>query len=145
LLSQEHYDVVVKTVIPNAVRVRTLGTFDIFTVQAPVFYSSDESDIVFSPEETKTDDSATVSTTVTIGCAPAGVLYAGVNPGVRDVAVTYATRMGGLANLEIVEGDGQTGLPGQRLDAQALLVRAVDPCGTPISGQAVSWSAPPTA
>jgi uncharacterized protein (TIGR03437 family) len=144
LLSAEHYDVDIKAVIPNAVRVRALGTFDIPTVQAPVFYSSDESDVVFSPAETKTDNSATVSTTVTVGCAPEGVLYAGVNPGVRDVAVTYTTRLGPLAVVEVVAGDGQTGLPAQRLDDQALVVRASDACGTPIVGQAVSWAVSPS-
>ncbi len=144
LLSEEHYDVEIRTVIPNAVRVRALGTFDIPTVQAPVFYSSDESDVVFSPSETKTDSTATVSTTVTLGCAPEGVLYGGVNPGVRDVAVTYTTRMGPMASLVGEAGDGQTGLPGQRLDDQALIVRASDACGTPIVGQAVAWSVDPS-
>ena len=43
-----------------------------------------------------------------------------------------------------MQGNGQSGGPGQRLEQEALVVQATDTCSNPISGQTVDWAVLPS-
>ncbi|MBI1358460.1 MAG: hypothetical protein GC160_29335 [Acidobacteria bacterium] len=105
----------------------------------PVFFSSNQN-IEFSPSVAITPANGLATSSLTFGCPGGdGEIRVGPQPGTAILRIPVEVRTGGPALLTRVQGDGQTGAPGERLDKVALVVRLTDRCFNPARGRQVTW------
>ena len=99
-------------------------------------------DATLSPPADVTDSGGVARTSVTLGCNP-GTIRAQSPSGGPEVSVSYTVTAGAAGLMTKVQGDNQSGSPGQLLNQVALVVRLSDICGTPASRIPVGWSVDP--
>ncbi len=105
----------------------------------PVFFTSNQN-IIFEPPVALSTISGRASTTATFGCPGGnGIISVGPRPGAANIRVRVEVRTGGPAQLVRLQGDGQTGAPGERLDKIAVVAQLTDRCLNPITRKLVSW------
>ena len=109
----------------------------------PMFFASNQN-IQFSPSVAITPGNGIATSTLTFGC-PGGLgeIRVGPQPGTTTLRIPVEILTGGPALLTRVQGDGQKGAPGERLDKVALVVRLTDRCFNASRGRQVRWRVDP--
>ncbi len=143
LLTSDTLTVTAGAVQTGTVRVRTLNIDGDPVAVSPVFYSSSSPGVTFAPAQVFSDANGEAGTTIGFGCRGAGEINVGRIVGTTDLTVNFSTVTGSLSTLRVLQGNGQSGGPGQRLDQEALVVQATDTCSNAISGQTVNWAVVP--
>ena len=144
LLTASSLTVTAGAVQTGTVRVRTLNIDGDPVAVSPVFFSSSSPGVTFAPAQVFSDANGEAGTTIGFGCRGSGVINVGRIAGTTDLSVSFSTVTGSLSTLRILQGNGQSGGPGQRLEQEALVVQATDTCSNPISGQTVDWAVLPS-
>ena len=123
----------------DAVTARALGSSGEGVAGAEVFFFS-ENDVTFDPPSAVSDACGDATTTVVLGCNAKGEgeLKAGLADGVEMDKLRFESEAGELAGLFKVQGDNQSGSPGQRL-SRALLIRTGDVCENGIAKVPLRW------
>ena len=123
----------------DAVTARALGSGDQGVAGTEVFFFS-ENDVTFDPPSVISDARGDATTTVILGCnrRGEGELQAGLVDGVEMDKLNFESEAGELAGLFKVQGDNQSGSPGQRL-SRALLIRTGDVCENGIAKVPLTW------
>ena len=123
----------------DAVTARAVGSGGQGVAGAEVFFFSDH-DVTFDPLSVISDTRGDATTTVILGCnrRGQGELKAGLVDGVQLDKINFDSEAGELAGLFKVQGDNQSGSPGQRL-SRALLIRTGDVCENGIRRVPLTW------
>ena len=123
----------------DAVTARALGSSGQGVAGAEVFFFS-ENDVTFDPPSAISDIRGDATTTVILGCnrRGEGELMAGLADGVEMDKLNFESEAGELAGLFKVQGDNQSGSPGQRL-SRALFIRTGDVCENGIRRVPLTW------
>ena len=130
--------------IEDPIRVRAVDDESNAVSGVAVFFSSTRDDVVFDPPVGVTNLSGQTQTIVTLGCTRGlGNIRIGVDPDVSKATVTYDADTGLPSVMTKTNGDNQSGAPGERLGAAALVARVTDVCGNGARSQSVSWSVNP--
>jgi len=128
--------------VPGGIVVEALDISNQPTFGAAVFFSSNLN-VTFSPSVAISGARGLASVDLTFGCpGGTGVARVGTQPGLGAILVNLDVDVAGT-RLAMLQGDGQAGRPGQRLEEQALVVQLGDDCLNPISGEQVFWSVDP--
>ncbi len=139
-VSPAEVDVPVNEPVLDVVRVRATSAG--LPVQGVEVYFFSTDDVIIESPVAVTDGLGIASTTVTMGCGNddgrARVDF-GLSPDDSDGFARLLAEPGPFARIIKIQGDGQSGAPGQMLSGQALLARTADICGTTITGQPVTW------
>lgn len=107
-----------------------------------IFFRSTQ-DISFNPAVVSTNLSGEATTDVVFGCpAASGTIQIGLSSTSTQATIGYQASNGPLSQLQIVQGNMQSGSPGVRLP-QALVVRTADVCGNPVPNTQVAWGVNP--
>ncbi|HSH16817.1 MAG TPA: hypothetical protein VLD18_12325, partial [Verrucomicrobiae bacterium] len=125
----------------NAIAVRA-SKADATVLPGTLIAFSTSQDAVFSPPADVTDNDGIARTSVTLGCNSGSVRVASPFGG-PELTVSYSVTAGAAGQMTKVQGDNQSGMPGQLLNQVALVVRLSDICGTPASRIPVGWSVEP--
>ena len=143
VLSDDRLEGMVGETLPDPIRVRAVDDESNAVTGVAVFFSSSR-DVTFDPPVAVTNLSGQAETIVTLGCARGlGTIRIGVDPDVTKTTIPYTASTGLPSLMTKTNGDNQSGAPGERLTAAALVVTVSDVCGNGASGQAVSWSVNP--
>ena len=123
----------------DAVTARAVGSGGQGVAGAEVFFFSDH-DVTFDPPSVISDTRGDATTTVILGCNRRGEgnLKAGLVDGVQLDKLNFESEAGELAGLFKVQGDNQSGSPGQRL-SRALLIRTGDVCENGVRRVPLTW------
>jgi len=137
-------DLLLNTVHTDAINVRASADGQP-SPNTPVYFWSDETDVTINPAMAVANAFGEASTSISVGCTFQGRarFFIGLDPSDSLATVIFKGDFGPLAVLEIVRGNDQKGVPRQRLDQDALVVRTEDSCGTGIDLQPVSWKVNP--
>lgn len=139
LLSDSQISVLAGNTIENAVVVETRGFDGSLVSGAPVYFSSNRN-IEFDPEVALSGVDGRASTDATFGCpGGTGFINVGSRPGSIELRVPVNVRIGGDRKLTKLQGDGQAGTPGERLDRLALVAQLTDVCLAPLTRELVQW------
>lgn len=130
--------------VAGGIRVRALNEASEPVPGASIFFRSAQGpEIIFNPAVATTNLSGEATTAVTFQCpARNGSIQVGLTATSTQATIAYQAGNGQLAQLQILQGDGQSGSPGVRM-GQALLIRTADVCGNPVPGTPVSWGVNP--
>ena len=129
--------------VEDAIRVEAFNELDLPQAGAPIYFSSDQN-ITFDPPVAITDAGGETYTSLTFGCpGGSGRVNVGVRPGLTVARVDVEIGTGEPNVLSKLQGDGQSGVPGERLSDKALVVLVSDRCFNPGRGQPVSWRVEP--
>jgi uncharacterized protein (TIGR03437 family) len=129
--------------LPQAIRVRARNEDGLPVPGAFVFFRADDPGVQFAASPVLTNADGVAEATVTFNCpASPGIIQVGLSAQSTELSFTYRITGGAFASLATDQGDNQSGEPGERLPL-ALVVRAEDVCGTPLSGVPVSWTVEP--
>ncbi len=133
----------VGSTIQNGLRVRALNTQQEPVPGATIYFRSGQ-DVTFMPAVTTTNLSGEAVTDVIIGCptTPSGTIQIGLTATSTQATIGFQAGSGPLAQLQILQGNNQTGSPGVRM-GQALLIRTADVCGKPVPNVPVAWGVNP--
>ena len=143
LLTDEMLEVHVGQTIEDGVQVRAFDVDGARVSGAIISFSSDK-DVKFDPEMDTTLSNGVAETTLTLSCRTGpGTIHISASPGTGSVSVPFLAGTGPAASMSKDQGDNLTGIPGQLLDSQALVVQLADECGNPVSGVDVSWAVDP--
>jgi uncharacterized protein (TIGR03437 family) len=131
----------------DAIQVRALTTGD-DPQPAPnttvYFFPLSPGEITIEPMVAQTDGEGIASVTVTVGCNANPVsVGVGLMPDDPFLDLQVRPLAGQFSQMTIVQGDNQSGAPGQPLNAQALVARTSDACGLPLAQQNVTWKVKP--
>ena len=129
----------------DAVRVRAVTNQGDPVQNATVyFFQVSPGELTIDPPFAKTNAEGIASATLTVGCNAEPVVV-GVNfePDVTLLDLQVRPEGGSFASMVKVQGDGQSGAPGQPLNAMALVAQTSDECGLPVTQQDVSWRVKP--
>ncbi|MBI1354290.1 MAG: hypothetical protein GC160_08085 [Acidobacteria bacterium] len=127
---------------PTGIRVRAVNDSNEPVPGATIFFRS-SADLSFSPAVVTSNVSGEAVTTVTFGCpSRTGTIQIGLTAVSTEATLDFQANNGPLAQLQVLQGDGQSGSPGVRM-GQALLVRTADVCGNPVPNTAVAWGVNP--
>ncbi len=139
LVSDEEVEIRVDQPVIDAIRV--VAITESLPVQGVDVYFWSDDDIVIDPPMVKTDGGGVASATLTLGCNSNGraKVFFGLKPDVKEGNASYKALPGPFARVIKVQGDGQSGSPGQALNSQALVARTTDLCGNTIPGQPMTW------
>ena len=123
----------------DALTARAVGSSGEGVAGAEVFFFS-ENDVTFDPPSAMSDARGDATTTVILGCNPRGEgeIRAGLAQGETLDEIDFDSEAGALAGIFKVQGDNQSGSPGQRLD-RALFVRTGDVCENGIRKVPLRW------
>ena len=145
LLSDEEFPAEPGVPVIDGVQVRAVRSDGKPAPEVPVYFSS-PGDVVFDPPVVDTDAEGIASTTVTVGCNPAGdpSIFIGFNPGEQFLDVEADIQPGKFSQIVKIRGDNQSGAPGQELNANALVGQTQDQCGNVVEMQEVSWKVRPS-
>ncbi len=137
-------DLLLNTVHTDAIKVRANSSGQP-SPNTPVYFWSDETDVTIDPVMATTNAFGEASTSISVGCTFQGraKFFIGLDPDDSAASVSFNGDFGPLAELEIIRGNDQKGVPRQRLDRDALVVRTVDACGSHIELQPVKWKVNP--
>ena len=143
LLTDVLLEVHVGQTIEDGVQVRAFDVDGARVSGAIISFSSDK-DVKFDPEMDTTLSNGVAETTLTFSCRIGpGTIHVSASPGTGSVSVPFLAVTGPAASMSKDQGDNLTGIPGQLLDSQALVVQLTDECGNPVSGVDVSWAVDP--
>ena len=143
LLTDEMLEVHVGQTIEDGVQVRAFDVDGARVSGAIISFSSDK-DVKFDPEMDTTLSNGVAETTLTFSCRTGpGTIHVSASPGTGSVSVPFLAGTGPAASMSKDQGDNLTGIPGQLLDSQALVVQLTDERGNPVSGVDVSWAVDP--
>jgi uncharacterized protein (TIGR03437 family) len=146
ILTPEPIEAVVGEVRTNAVRViATAGPGQRVAGKTVFFFSEDG--VTFDPPSAVTDGFGEATTTVTFGCSNRnrGNIQVGFKEGEPEDNIDFRLTTGSFARVDKLQGDNQTGAPGQTLSSAALVIQVGDMCGNPLSQQKVVWRVHPEA
>jgi uncharacterized protein (TIGR03437 family) len=131
---------------PNAVRVVATDGSGQRVAGRPVYFRSDDG-VTFNPPMAFTDGLGEASTAVTFGCSNRnrGTIEVGFSEDVTDDEIDFQLTVGTFARIDKLQGDNQSGVPGQTLSSAALLVQVGDMCGNPLAQQRLTWRVHPEA
>ena len=144
LLSESFLEVLVGETVEDAIEVRALDADDDPVAGAAIFFSSDR-DATFDPLVALTGFNGRTETSVTFGCfSGLGTIDIALEPdGDAQLSVGFRASPGLAGLITKVQGDNQSGSPGQLLNQIALVARVTDICENPIQGAAVTWTVEP--
>jgi uncharacterized protein (TIGR03437 family) len=144
ILTAEPIEGVVGEVRPNGIRVIATTTGGQRVAGRTVFFSSEDG-VTFDPPSAVTDGFGEATTTVTFGCTDGneGSIEVGFSEDEVEDSVDFELVPGPFARIDKLQGDNQTGVPGQTLSSAALLVQVGDMCGNPLTQQKVDWRVHP--
>jgi len=143
--SEEDFTVIANEPLADAIQVTALtGANGTPVANAEVFFTSTD-DVIFDPPVAFTNLEGQASTTVTVGCitTPSVDIDIGFAPGEEIVDVSAEVDAGRFSEIVKIGGDNQSGFPGQRLSAAALVARTQDACGNDSERIPVEWSVRP--
>ena len=127
----------------DAVEVRAVDPMGDPVEGAAVIFSS-INDVSFNPPATVTNADGIAKTSVALGCVSGrGIITIGQAGQTTSLAVAFRSTAGAPAALTKVQGDNQSGIPGQQLRDFALVVKLEDACGNGVRGGSVAWSVDP--
>ena len=128
--------------VAGGIRVRALNELSEPVPGVTVYFRSAQ-DITFSPAVATTNLSGEATAAVTFGCpSPNGSIQIGLTSTSTQATIAYRAGNGQLSQLQILQGNNQSGSPGVRM-GQALLVRTADVCGNPVPSTPVAWGVNP--
>ncbi len=144
-LSEEDLRIPAFRPVLDAVRVRAVTDQGDPVQNATVFFfQTTPGDLTIDPPFARTDAEGVASTTLTVGCnddpVTVGVSF---EENVTLIDLQVQPEGGAFARLVKTQGDGQSGAPGQPLNAMALVARTADPCGLPVTQEDVTWRVKP--
>ncbi len=144
LLSDSSLDVLVGETVEDAIEVQAFDVDVDPVAGAAIFYSSTR-DASFDPIVGLTRFDGRAKTSVTFGCfSGLGTIDIALEPGGEPLrSVSYRASPGLPALLTKVQGDNQSGSPGQLLNQVALVARVTDICENPLQGASVTWTVEP--
>jgi hypothetical protein len=125
-------------------RVRALNDASEAVPGATIYFRSSQ-DVTFNPAVASTGLSGEATTSVQFGCPATntpGNIQIGLTATSTAATVAFQASAGPLEQLQILQGNNQTGSPGVRM-ANALLVRTADVCGNPVGSTPVAWGVNP--
>ena len=126
----------------SAVQVRTQNDSGTAVANTTVFARGPQG-VTLDPATAQTDFAGLASFDVTFGCAPAnGQILFGLSSSSTEAGSSYTLSAGPLNQFTKIQGDGQVGLPGQRMP-MALVVESADQCGSPLPNVPLTWSVVP--
>ncbi len=129
--------------LEDAIRVEARDANGVAAPGVALFFTSDLN-VSFSPSVAVTGFDGAAVVDATLGCPGGrGLIRVGPLPGTTAIAVNVDITTGGPALLNKVQGDSQSGVPGERLDSQALVVGVTDLCLQGVQREQVSWSVDP--
>ena len=127
----------------DALRVRAIDLAGDPVEGTPIIFSS-INDVTFDPPATVTNADGIAETSVKLGCVSGlGILNIGQAGQATSLAVTFRSTPGAPSALTKVQGDNQSGIPGEQLRSLALVVKVEDACGNGVRGEGVAWSVDP--
>jgi uncharacterized protein (TIGR03437 family) len=141
LLTPSSFSGAAGATLQNVIAVRA-SKMDATVLPGTLIAFSTSQDAVFSPPADVTDNDGVARTSVTLGCN-AGSVRVSSPFGGPELTVSYNVTAGAAGLITKVQGDNQSGSPGQLLNQVALVVRLSDICGTPASRIPVGWSVEP--
>ena len=109
-----------------------------------VEFDVEDDDIVPVPRIAPSDSDGLIRADLKLGCRPGrGVFTASLSiPNLPEAEFDYEIVRGPMNAIDILQGDHQMGLLGERLSL-ALLARIVDSCGNPFESIPVTWEVVP--
>ena len=109
-----------------------------------VEFDVEDDDIVPVPRIAPSDSDGLIRADLKLGCRPGrGVFTASLSiPNLPEAEFDYEIVRGPMNAIDILQGDHQMGLLGERLSL-ALLARIVDSCGNPFENIPVTWEVVP--
>jgi uncharacterized protein (TIGR03437 family) len=126
----------------SALQVRTVTDSGAAVPNTPVFLRAPQG-ISVDPAVAVTNQNGIAAFNVYLGCGPTtGRIHVGLTPTSSEKTVDFSLTTGAVTQLINIQGDGQTGVPGQRLPT-ALVVQSSDVCGGAVSSVGVSWAVVP--
>ena len=143
LLTDEMLEVHVGQIIEDGIQVRAFDVDGARVSGAAISFSSNKG-VKFDPEMATTFSNGKAETTLTFSCLMgAGTIHVAASPGTGSLTVPFIAGTGSAATISKVQGDNLTGIPGQVLDSQALVVQLTDDCSNPVSGLDTTWAVDP--
>jgi uncharacterized protein (TIGR03437 family) len=144
ILTAEPIEGVVGEVRPNGIRVIATTTGGQRVAGRTVYFSSEDG-VTFDPPSAVTDGFGEATSTLTFGCSNRnrGSIEVGFSEDVVEDSIDFNLVPGAFARIDKLQGDNQTGVPGQTLTSAALLVQVGDICGNPLTQQKVNWRVHP--
>ena len=143
LLTDELLEVHVGQTIEDGIQVRAFDVDGARVSGATISFSSDK-DVKFDPEMDTTLSNGVAETTLTFSCRTGpGTIHVAARPGTGTLTVPFIAGTGPTASMSKDQGDNLTGVPGQLLDGQALVVRLSDNCGNAAAGVDIAWAVDP--
>ena len=129
--------------VVDAVEVRAIDAAGDPVEGAPIVFSS-INDVSFDPPATVTNADGIAKSSVKLGCISGrGVIAIGQAGESPSLAVSFRATPADPFALPKVQGDNQSGIPGEMLRDFALVVKLEDACGNGIRGESVAWSVDP--
>ncbi|MEX2303581.1 MAG: hypothetical protein WD733_21745, partial [Bryobacterales bacterium] len=140
ILTADPIAAIVGEVRPNGIRVIATTTGGQRVAGRTVHFFSEDG-VTFDPPTAVTDGFGEATSTVTFGCSNRnrGSIEVGFSEDVVEDSVDFNLTPGAFARVDKIQGDNQTGAPGQTLSGAALLVQVGDICGNPLTQQKVNW------
>ncbi|MCP4247471.1 MAG: hypothetical protein GY778_10525, partial [bacterium] len=133
----------VGSTVLNAITVRALDDTEGELQGVPIYFWSTD-DLSFDPAVGISDENGEATTSVTFGCPlNMGNIFVGLESAGRQIVVPFRANPGPPTLITKLQGDNQSGNPGELLDQVALLVEVTDICGNPADGEAVTWTVNP--
>ena len=144
LLTDSFLEVLVGETVEDAIEVLALDVDDDPVAGAAIFFSSNR-DATFDPLVALTGFNGRTDTSVTFGCfSGLGTIDIALEPdGDAELSVGFQASPGLAGLITKVQGDNQSGSPGQLLNQVALVARVTDICENPIQGVSVTWTVEP--
>ena len=129
----------------NAIRVRSVDDRGDPVQNSTVYFTQlSPGELTLDPEVVKTGEDGIAATTVTVGCNPDPVVVGvSFDPETPLIDLEVRPEGGAFAKMVKLQGDGQSGAPGQPLNAMALVAQTSDECGLPVTQQQVTWRVKP--
>ncbi len=128
----------------DGLQVRAANSEGFGVAGIPVFFSADPG-VTLSSQVAITNGVGVAKVSVTFTC---GSDEGRIRMGLREEqvlnAVSFEVEPGEFSMLEKVQGDNQSGNPGEFLNQQALLVKSTDECGNAITNRDLTWSVSPS-
>ena len=129
--------------LEKSIRIEARDAIGLPAPGVALFFSSDLN-VSFSPSVAITGFDGAAEVDTTLGCpGGSGRIRIGPLPGTTSIAVNLNIATGGPALLNKVQGDGQSGVPGERLSGEALVVSVTDLCLQGIQREQVRWAVDP--
>ncbi|MEZ5394656.1 MAG: hypothetical protein R2724_17740 [Bryobacterales bacterium] len=129
----------------DAVKVRAITTDGQPVPNATIYFTQvSPGELTIDPPVVQTDSDGIGAATLTVGCNAAAVTVGvGFEPDSTFSDFTVSPKGGSFSQVIIDQGDGQSGAPGQPLQATALRAITADACGLPVLQQDVTWRVKP--